>query len=176
MAIKAGARGSTVGVKLEVFGDVLIERKLLRFAERAGSARVAMLAIQEYLQEVEKKQFATEGAASGHPWAALADSTKRAKERAGLRPEILRATDALMKGLTLRSSQYSKRLANRNGMVFGVKNGPDEYGKILMGPPQGDSGHKQRKPVDLTETNKRVAVKIVQGWIMRGAIGKVPLP
>lgn len=165
--------GSAFSVEIEALGVVQINRRLLRFGERAGNPRPAFLAVSEYLNEVEKAQFASEGAYSGHPWAKLAESTVAHKRAAGLRPEILRATDAMFKALTQKSNKNKKRLISKTTLVQGVQN--LSYPEILMKKDAAD-GSGPRKPVDLTELNKVVIIKIIQAWIVSGVPGKVPAP
>lgn len=156
---------ASVKVEMEVLGEVQLRRRLLRFSDRAVNARPAFAVISEYLNEVEKKQFASEGAYSGHPWAPLAESTKKTKASRGQRPEILRATDAMKKALTNKRGPNKKLVMTRSMLIQGVK-GLD-YPEIHMAP--STSTHTQRRPVDLTEANKVACVKIVQLWITRGA-------
>lgn len=159
-------------VEIEALGVVQINRKILRFGERAGNPRPALLVVSDYLNSVEKKQFATQGQASGHPWAKLKESTVAAKRAAGLRPEILRATDSMRKALTSKANVNKKRIITRGGLVQGVKN--LDYPEILMSKPANDENPEPRKPVDLTEINKVTCVKIIQRWIVSGVPGGIP--
>jgi hypothetical protein len=158
-----------VGLKIEinVLGERQIQRKMMRWTERAMDMRPAFGAVAEYLMRVEARQFDTEGAASGHPWAPLAASTKKRKEALGLRPEVLRATDALRDALTIPGDKNQKVLMTRDTLVFGVKGDPAEYGPRLMKQTPGGID-RARKPVDLTELNRRAAIKMIQLWVARG--------
>ena len=158
----------TVKIELEVLGEVQVRRRLLRFAERAGSARAAFVEISDYLNEVEKEAFRTEGASQGTPWAPLAESTKKYKERNNLRPEILRATDKLFKALTQKANTNKKRIITPSTLIQGVKGFDPAYPEILMKKPSADGG-RPRKPVDLTAANKIACVKILQRWIVTGS-------
>lgn len=161
---------SPKGVKVEiaVLGETQVSRRLMRWSERALNAKPAFVAVSEYLVEVEQELFASEGSSSGHPWTPLKASTLAIKERLGLRPEILRATDALHDALTKMGDKNQKLLIKKDTMIFGVKGDPKEYGSILM-KKKSYSG-KPRKPVDLNEANRRVIVKIIQNWVARGSV------
>src|SRR5256885_1308109 len=89
-----------VRLLFEVHGETQIDRELVRWTDQFTDASPAFAMIYNFLLKVEKMQFASEGAQSDHPWPTLAAGTVTAKARAGLRPEILRATDELLKSLT----------------------------------------------------------------------------
>jgi hypothetical protein len=144
---------------------------MMRFVARAASPRPAFLAVAEYLDEVEKKQFESEGAYSGNPWSGLKEATKKAKDKSGQTRGILRATDSLYKALTRSGDRNQKLALTKTMMIKGVKD-PVDYGEIHM-KPSGKS-HVQRKPVDLTSKNRVVVVKIIQRWIVGGVPGRVP--
>lgn len=165
------AAPTVVRVEINVLGERQVNRRLLRWSERAGNARPVWGVVAEYLMRVEARQFDTEGAASGHPWAPLKESTIKAKERLGLRPEILRATDALRNALTIPGDSNQKIILGKSTMVFGVKGDPAGYGPILMKTKPGID--RPRKPVDLTEYNRRACVKMIQLWIARGVVRMV---
>lgn len=150
-----------------VLGETQVNRRMMRWSARAGDARPVWGVVAEYLMHVEARLFDTEGASSGHAWAPLKDSTIKFKERYGLRPEILRATDALRNALTIPGDSNQKIIPTKTTLVFGAKGDPAHYGPILMKTQPGGIS-RPRKPIDLTEYNRRACVKMIQLWIARG--------
>lgn len=164
---------TSVQVKMRVLGEEQINRRMLRFSGRAGNAMPVWEAISEYLMKVEEKQFDSEGAYSGHPWAALSESWLAEKARRGLDPRVGHATLAMRRALTVRGDRNQRLQMTRRMMRFGVKN--LTYPEIVQ-KKQPNSGGRPRRPVDLTERNKVEMVKMIQLWIARGVTSGVPLP
>jgi phage gpG-like protein len=73
-----------------------LDQTLENFQASLADNSPALAAVADDLREMIAEQFATEGAASGTPWAPLAPSTLR-KRRGG---SILNATGALLSSLT----------------------------------------------------------------------------
>lgn len=84
---------------LEAFGEVQLDRELMRIGENAGDMRPAFDDIHEVLLDASRHQFSTEGGYSGG-WAPLAASTVAAKQRGGFDPRILHRTLRLRNSLT----------------------------------------------------------------------------
>lgn len=146
----------------EVHGEVQLNRTFQRWAEHAGDATPAWEEIYSQLIKIEQEQFATEGAAGGEAWAALAASTVAAKARMGLRPEILRATDEMYNSLTNEDDPNQLKIITPSMLAFGSLM---PYAKYHQ---SGTSHMPQRRPVDLTETHKRKIIKTLQLWLARG--------
>lgn len=149
----------------EIAGDKLVERELTRFGDRAVNAAPAFSAIAGVMIEETAEQFATQGQHASGGWKPLKPSTLRTKELAGERPEILRATDALMRSLTVPTDP---------NMLLAI--GPTEldYGSKLVYAgahqnPKPTSNLPQRRPVEFTEAAKRRMVKILQRHLVEGA-------
>jgi hypothetical protein len=155
------ARAQAVRVELAERGTGAITKKMILWSTRAGDIRPAGPVLAEYLMGVQARQFDSQGASSGHPWSALADATQKTKERKGLRPEIMRATDALRDAFGEPGNENQKILMGKQTFVFGVSGEPAEYGSIHQR--EGD-----RKPVDLTALNKRMCVMAISRWITGG--------
>lgn len=158
-------RAKAVRVELAENGIGSITKKMILWSNRAGDIRPVGPVLADYLMEVQARQFDSQGAASGHPWAALADATQKTKDRKGQRPEILRATDALRDAFGEPGNENQKVIMGKQTFIFGVSGDPAEYGAIHQ------SG--ERKPVDLTALNKRMCVMAISRWITGGvaAIG-----
>lgn len=163
---------AAINVRIEVLGEEQINRRLLRWAGRAGNAVPVWETIAEYLMAVERAQFDTQGAYSGHPWAPLKEATIMAKQRRGEDPRILHATLAMRNALTQKGDQHQRLQMTKSMMRFGIKglNYPNIIQRKVV------DGGRPRKPVDLTEKNKVVIAKMVQLWIARGVAASVPTP
>lgn len=145
-------------------GERQIDRRMLRLSMGAADAAPVFEVIYQFLLSVEQKQFASEGSQSGHPWAPLAASTLAAKSRQGLRPEILRATDALMNSLTQENGPAQLKVITPSQMHFGSLL---PYGAMHQVPGPA-ANYPQRRPIDLTESNKRKIMKSIQLYLLRG--------
>lgn len=149
-----------VKIQMKVLGETQINRRMLRWAARASDNAPAFEEIMTYLEGVEEKQFDSEGASSGNPWAPLKEATRTYKEQHNLDPRILHATLALRRSLVEHSDEEAIRIITPTMMVFGTT---VPYGII----------HQKhfdpiRRPIDLTEVQKVAILKILQLWISRG--------
>jgi hypothetical protein len=152
-----------VSVVIECFGDIQISRDLLRFGERAIRATPLWNAIYRDLLLIEKVQFLTEGEHGSGGWPELAQSTLNAKVSRRQQPWILRASQSLFRSLTRSGAPGNIREVAPTWMRFGSD---IPYGIHHQ---TGTSHMPQRKPIELTETERRMIVKSVQLYILRGA-------
>jgi hypothetical protein len=72
-----------VKVTVDVLGDTIISRRLVRWAENAGDLSDAFDTILDEFEVWWEAQFETRGATFGTPWQPLASSTIAAKTAAG---------------------------------------------------------------------------------------------
>lgn len=157
-------------ITLELHGETQLNRRFLRWSGYAGDVTPAWESIFAYLLKVEKKQFSSQGASSGHAWAQLAQSTVANKQRLGLRPEILRATDALLNSLTKDGDEGQLKVIQPNMMAFGSMM---PYAKLHQ---SGTSLMPQRRPIDLTVRNKIAIMKSLQLYLARGIAPRLAAP
>lgn len=68
-------------VEVELFGEPLVRRRLLRAAAGVTDAREAFRRIVRILEHAMDRNFSSQGAYGGARWDDLADSTKAAKRR-----------------------------------------------------------------------------------------------
>lgn len=133
-------------LQIEVFGEKIVSRRLLRFAHAAQDARPAFSKIAVLLGAAWNEQFATEGAFGGERWAPLAESTLRSKP--GGLPILVRTG-------RLKGSAHTKRLLPQM-----LEWGSDvEYGRFHM---TGTSRMPARPPIKLPERIKRAATREIQ--------------
>jgi hypothetical protein len=157
-------------VSISVLGEQQINRRMLRFAARAGSAEPALELIHEYLVELTDHQYETEGSQSGNPWAPLQQATIERKERSkdprvkANADRIMVATGELRDSLTMPGNPNMVHVVTPNTMVFGTKVKRGQYHQK----PAPTAHYPRRRSVDLTESNKLIMMKTIQLWIMRG--------
>lgn len=156
-------------LEFEVFGDVQISRKILRFGERAGDAQPAFLKIIDSMEDDIAELFSTEGSSGGEAWAPLADSTLRRKERRGEGTSILQATRALLDSLTSNTHASGIRETGPDELVFGSSlMTPDGKYSLVELHQGGTEDMPARKPIQFSEPQKKGYVKQLQRYIVQG--------
>lgn len=155
-----------VRIEVTIAGDKQLERELLGIGHRAISAAPAFFAIGEFIIGETAEQFRTEGRHASGGWQPLQEDTILDKQRRALRPEILRATDALMKSLTVRGDQ---------NMIFKVDADEFAFGSRLVYAgahqnPRPTSNLPQRRPVELTHVARIRIVKLLQRFLITGEV------
>lgn len=159
-------------LEFEVFGDVQISRKLLRFGERAADARPAFRSIMDSMEDDIAKLFSNEGSSGGDAWAPLAESTLRRKERRGEGTAILQSTRALLDSLTSNTHASGIRQAFPDELVFGSSlMTPDGQYSMVALHQKGTENMPARKPLQFSETQKRSYVKELQRYVVEGFVG-----
>jgi phage gpG-like protein len=148
-------------VELAFEGDVQLKRKLMRIGDRAVNARPAFEAIGQLLFDLEREQFSSEGGRASGGWAALADSTVRSRGSSG---PILKSSGALEASLTGRGGDNTFR-ASDEFLLFGSS---VDYAGFHQ---TGTSRMPQRRPLELTESDRRGVVKILQEFVLGGGEG-----
>lgn len=105
-------------VRIEVLGEEVVARSLLRFADRAQDLSPAMREILDAVRASNARQFDSQGSYGGQPWPANMTSTKESKARLGLDSRVLHATLALRGSLT-KQGGANVAVATAHGFVFG---------------------------------------------------------
>lgn len=145
---------------------------MLRFADQLAVPAVGLEAAGVVLREVTEQQFDTQGQHASGGWAPLAASTVAEKARKGLRPEILQATGRMKESLTRRfDSGHIEELRGPDTLAFGSRVPYAGYHQT------GTSRMPRRRPIALTEGDKRRIMKAIQLAMVRGvpaAAGGVP--
>ncbi len=147
----------------DIFGEEQLSRDLLRFSAHVGNAQPAFHKIAEDMRLQIEEQFATEGGRGSGGWKELAESTLRAKLAAGLDPDILQATHALMESLTGTGSDHIEEISDEH-LLFGSS---VPYGKYHQ---KGTSRMPARKPVDFTELDRRGFIRTLQRYFVEGTV------
>ena len=142
-------------MKVEVFGDTIVARKLLRFAERAVDMTPAWDEVEPQLQKAFERNFASEGPG----WAPLKQSTINQRIAQGFSPGPI---------LT-RSGRYRKAMTE--GLV--VHKNPGEL--VALAPEVPGKFHQfgtrtpmPARPLRLREAEKRDIIKTIQRVLIEG--------
>ena len=151
-----------VTVSFEIFGDRQVERELLRLSDAAADMRPAGERFMDYMRSIERSQFDSEGSTGSGGWAPLKPRTVAGKAARGLDPRILRATDRLRKSLTNKTSPDHVEEINADSFFFSTRVPYARYHQT------GTRRMPQRRPVELSERNRRAVVKIIQTHLLGG--------
>lgn len=158
-------------VSIDVFGEREIARDILRKGGRMTDPAPAFAKISIMLTTRTARHWKSNGARSGKPWKPLADSTVAAKARnkkARFEPEaILRLTGALWRSLTKRRDKNAIRTANSKELHWGSR---VDYGKYHHSRKPRKSNLPRRAVVDFLEKDKKDVLKVLQRWIITGAV------
>lgn len=149
-------------LRLEVFGDVQVDRELLRFTGRLTDASPAFAQLADDFNRIEREQFKTEGGRSSK-WVPIKAATRRAKIKRGLDPRILHATHRLRDSLTKPSGPDVVRKIRPDSLEVGST---VPYGVFHQ---RGTRTLPRRPPVDLTEGDRRRWVQVLQRFLVEGS-------
>lgn len=152
----------------EIDGDVQVSRKLLRLGQHAGDCRPVFSSMADDIIALTKKQFDSQGSSGSGGWKPLKDATVAAKARhkPPLDPRILRATGALYKSLAIRGASNQHLVMTKDTLEFGSKL---PYSAVHQ---KGSRSRNipQRRPVELTKSNRLNLVKSLQRFIITGEV------
>jgi len=154
-----------VEINIEVFGEMIISRRLMRLGERAVDAAPAFEEIATLFYDSGKLQFSSQGAWASNGWAPDKQATVTAKIAQGFSALTLQKTGAMMQSLTSSEATYSRK---KIGPDFVELESTVPYGKFHQ---FGTSKMPMRKPVELNEATKNTMVKLLQRWVLGGASG-----
>jgi phage gpG-like protein len=142
-------------MRVTVWGDDIVSRKLLRFADRAMDMSPAWPDVEAEFKRAFERNFSSQGPG----WAPLKPSTIRSRIAQGYSPGPI---------LT-RSGQY------RRAMTGNLKSHKSPSELVLLAPKVPGLFHQfgtktpmPARPLRLRETEKRQVIKIVQRALMEG--------
>lgn len=151
-------------IDLETFGETQLSRELLRYSDRADDVSPYFKAAAVYFRQAEARQFSTSGSAGGKRWSPLAASTVRRKARLKQDPRILRATMNLFKSLTQPEHPDHIEQITPDSLFVGSR---DPKGRFHQ---KGNEPiMPQRRPVSLTEFQRRAMVLGLQRYLVNGS-------
>jgi len=146
----------------EVDGDVQMARSLSRFGEGVKDMRPAFKQIMDAFFQIEKKQFESEGSYGSGGWESLSPNYEAWKSRNFPGASILQRTRRMVQSLTGETSDTVK-VMNPKDFRVGTR-------VPYAGYHQTGTGRMPRRPViELTESDKREWIKIVQRWLVNMA-------
>lgn len=137
-------------LEAELLGDEGLERHLDDLDGRLD-LRPAWDDVARVFTEAEERQFLTEGAAGGTPWAPLSPRYAAWKAIHFPGKGILRRTDALFRSLT---QGPETRDEERHSVTLGSTD-----------PPYGRFHKRSRPPVAITEANERAMMEAVREYV-----------
>lgn len=152
-------------IDIEVFGERVLNRRLVRMADRTEDARPAFLLIALILERAMDQNFKTQGAHGGQRWPDLKPSTvagKRASKDSRVRAnaeKVLMATGLLARSLRSRGRGHVKRLG-KTQMRWGSSVPYGVYHQSTA--PRRKLPHR---PLRLAEQDKREAVRALQAHV-----------
>jgi phage gpG-like protein len=150
--------------ELEVHGDQLISRRLLRIADRLIDFTPAFIKIADDIRASEQQLFDTEGASAGRPWQALRQHTIDAKVRQGQDPRILHRDGALEQSLT---KGHGGTPADNQILIITPSALAMGSSLPYAGAHQRGTGSlPQRRPMDFAEHTKQQLIKRLQAHAM----------
>lgn len=155
-------------LSFEVSGDVQIARKLQRFGDHVEDMSPAFEKMHESFLDIERRQFDTQGGSGPGGWQPIKPQTLRHKLAKGLDPRILHATLRLRRSLTNKTSQdHVTEIAPQE--FFTGSSVP--YVGVHQNPKPTNTRAIRRRPVDLTESQRRAWVRIAQAHLV-GALNE----
>ena len=148
---------------IETMGETLIDRELLRYAERAEDLGPFWRWWFGQMRSYEARGFESEGRTFGSTWRRLAKSTIAYKNRVWPGRKKLERTKRLRKSLTSLNSADSIRTTAAGEAIFGSQ---VPYGIILH---KGIDGRMPARPIiKLTRRAKDSTVKGLQMYMATG--------
>jgi phage gpG-like protein len=161
-------------VSVQVFGEDVVRRRFLRFADQAEDASAAFSAIVGILERATAANFATRGVSGGSRWRDLKPATRARKRREHLDPRILQATHRLHDSLV--DSSHPEHVEHITAdslrwgstVPYGVYHQSTRPRRVIP----------YRPPVRLSEVDKRQVVRELQASItgaLNSARGLAPL-
>lgn len=146
-------------LSFETFGDVGVMRRLERMEHNTQDLTPAFEKMHTSFLAIERKQFDTQGGSGSGGWKPLKPRTVAYKARHNLDPRTLHATLRLRKGLTNKTSPDHIKEIGPHEAFFGVK---DIHGAGAHQRPKPSNPLPRRRPVELTESQRRAWVRLVQ--------------
>lgn len=147
-------------LRLEVEGEVQIDRTLLRFEEALEDLRPVWEVLADRFAAGERRQFASEGAYGSGGWAPLSPRYAAWKAKHYPGKPILRRTDELYNSLTRRP--FGIEVLTDKSITVGSGLDRGRYHQA------GGPHLPQRRPVELPESERREWVRRVQRFVQTG--------
>lgn len=148
-------------VRFSFYGDVQLERTLLRFSDAAADMRPAWERLRRRFVAGQRRQFASEGGWGSGGWDPLSPRYASWKARMYPGKPILRRTDELYNSLT---QGPAVNVQEAHMAAFGSD---VDYGAHHQ---RGGERLPQRRPVELPEQERREWMRVIQRYIVTGDV------
>jgi phage gpG-like protein len=149
--------------RLEVAGEVQMDRGIARFADGLSDYRPIWPIIEDDFYAQVKDQFKTEGEEGGDKWAALSEEYAEYKEAHFPGKPILQRTGDLMASLTNANDPNAVRIEERKALTLGSRIPYAIYHQ------KGTKKMPARPEIQLTEAFKRTTMHHVQQYLVQMA-------
>jgi phage gpG-like protein len=150
-------------------GETVVERQLMRFVGNLEHTGDALAEVGTIMRESVEKQFGTEGGYGSGGWPKLTPARIAYKQKHGLDPHIMRATDRLMESLTRKFDADHIERPSTDSLTFGST---VPYGLFAQSS-RARTKIPFRPPVAITTEDKRRMVKRVQAALLVGVTKEV---
>lgn len=157
-------------VTMTAYGEELVAQELFAVGDRGVDMTPLWPAVIARLEEIEREQFASEGARAGNRWEPNAQATQWRKFQAGESLELMKATEALYDALTTSSGPGAVRLPTPYSLEFGASD------LVQFRVHQGNDGaqtYPVRTPIDLTSHDVLDFAMVMAEYVVgtRNAVG-----
>jgi phage gpG-like protein len=162
--------------RLDIAGEVQMDRGIARFADGVSDYRPIWAVIEDDFYALEKRQFQTEGAEGGDPWQELSPAYGAWKEEQFPGKPILERTGELMASLTEPNHPQGVRIEERKTLTLGTRVPYAIYHQSI----QPRRRLPRRPEIMVTEEFKRTVMHHVQTYLVQMAsqlgfrTGRVP--
>jgi phage gpG-like protein len=151
--------------KVDIAGEVQMDRGIARFAEGVADYRPIWPVIEDDFYADVKDQFATEGAAGGEVWQPLSPAYAEWKEAHYPGMPIMQRTGNLMRSLTTGTDANSVKIEQRKALTLGSRLPYGIYHQSLA--PR--TVLPRRPVIQLTDQFRRATMRNVQAYLVQVA-------
>ncbi|MCK9250008.1 MAG: phage virion morphogenesis protein [Solirubrobacteraceae bacterium] len=150
-----------IRITIDALGESIVDRTLLGVENRLDDMTPVWDELDSVLSRASVRQFASQGAHGSGGWQPLAPSTLARKAAAGHDHRILHATRRLRQSLTNRDHGEHLYIGQPHQMIWGTL---VPYARHH----QDGDGVPRRRVIQLPESARRQAVKVMQQGILEG--------
>jgi phage gpG-like protein len=147
--------------RLEVAGQVQMDRGIARFAEGVADYRPIWPVIEDDFYALEKDQFKSEGAEGGEPWKELTPEYAKWKEAHFAGAKILHRTGDIERSLTNPNDPNTVRIEERKTLTLGTRIPYALFHQV------GTSRMDARPEILMPEAFKRMVMHHVQVYLVQ---------
>ncbi len=151
-----------VRFRMEIAGEVQVDRAIARFAEGCSDYRTVWPQVMDEFYAEERDQFQSEGAAGGQGWQPLSPAYLQWKERHYPGQPIMRRTGALESSLTSATDANAVALQGRTALALGSRVQYALYHQSL----EPRTRLPRRPLVQLTEQFARTVMRLFQVYLV----------